>query len=257
MGTRVGGFVREGARFLQVDHSTKLGWIGTGVMGRWMCQHLIESGYSVSVYSRTLSKCAPLEDRGARLCHSPREVAENSDVVFSIVGYPSDVRRVFMEENGVLEGFKNKGGVFVDMTTSEPSLAKEMAAVGLKHNVRVVDAPCSGGDVGARNGQLVMFAGGDKDTVLSLQPLFDCMAKTTNHMGEAGAGQHAKSVNQIAIATGMIGMCEALLYAHKAGLDVEQALRAIEGGAAGSWSLSNYGPRILKGDFNPGTSAWS
>lgn len=230
---------------------TRLGWIGTGVMGRFMCEHCMNAGFTATVYNRTASKCAPLLEKGAVLAASPREVAENSDVVFSIVGYPSDVREIALGEDGAIQGMK-PGSIFVDMTTSEPSLAQEIAAAAAARGAFAVDAPVSGGDVGAKNATLSIMVGGDKAAVDALDVLFKAMGKNIRHMGDAGAGQHTKMVNQILIATNMIGVVEGLLYAHKAGLDMEEAIAAVAAGAAGSWSISNLGPRIVNRNFDPG-----
>jgi 3-hydroxyisobutyrate dehydrogenase len=230
---------------------TRIGWIGTGIMGRYMCQHLMEAGYSATVYNRTLAKCDPLARLGATVASSPAEVAAASDVVFSIVGYPKDVREVILGEHGALGAMK-EGSILVDMTTSEPSLAKEIHEAGLAKGVSTIDAPVSGGDVGAREARLSIMIGGDEGAVGSIRPLFDCMGKNVRYMGPAGSGQNTKMVNQILISTNMIGMCEALIFAKRAGLDLSAAIAAVEAGAAGSWSISNLGPRIVKGDMEPG-----
>jgi len=230
---------------------TRIGWIGTGVMGTSMCGHLIAQGFSATVYNRTRSKAGPLLDKGARWADSPRAVAEASDVVFSIVGYPADVRAVILGENGALAGSK-KGNILVDMTTSEPSLAVEIAKKARERGVHSVDAPVSGGDVGAKEARLSIMIGGEKDVVDALMPCWQAMGKTIVHQGGPGAGQHAKVVNQILIASNMIGVCEALLYGYKAGLDLSTVMESVASGAAGSWSLSNLGPRIIAGNFAPG-----
>jgi 3-hydroxyisobutyrate dehydrogenase len=230
---------------------TRVGWIGTGVMGRSMCNHLIAKGYSATVYTRTRDKAQPLIDAGATFADSPKAVAERSDVVFAIVGFPPDVREVFLGAGGALEGMR-AGGALVDMTTSDPTLAREIYERAKAKGVAALDAPVSGGDVGAKNAALSIMVGGDADVVESIKPLFECMGKTIVHQGAAGAGQHTKMVNQILIASGMIGVCEALLYGYKAGLDLKTVLQSVSGGAAGSWSLSNLGPRILDRNFEPG-----
>jgi 3-hydroxyisobutyrate dehydrogenase len=231
--------------------STRIGWIGTGVMGTSMCGHLIAKGYSATIFSRTRERAKGLLDRGAKWANTPQEVARNSDVVFAIVGFPSDVRDVFLGPNGALAGAA-PGSILVDMTTSEPSLAHEIYEAAKARSVATVDAPVSGGDIGAREARLSIMIGGDKPVVDRLRPLFECMGKTIVHQGPAGSGQHTKMVNQILIATGMIGVCEALLYGSRAGLDLNTVLESVSGGAAGSWSLSNYAPRMLKGNFDPG-----
>jgi 3-hydroxyisobutyrate dehydrogenase len=230
---------------------TKIGWIGLGVMGSSMCGHLIDAGFSATVFTRSKNKAEPLLDRGAAWADSPKAVAEQSDVVFSIVGFPSDVRQVMLGDQGALSGCK-KGNVLVDMTTSEPSLAVEIAEAADAKGVYSVDAPVSGGDVGAREARLSIMVGGDKQAFDALAPCFAAMGKTIVHQGGPGAGQHTKMVNQTLIATGMIGVCEALLYAYKAGLDLPTVMQSVASGAAGSWSLSNLGPRIIDGNFDPG-----
>ncbi|XP_043704148.1 probable 3-hydroxyisobutyrate dehydrogenase-like 1, mitochondrial [Telopea speciosissima] len=230
--------------------NTRVGWIGTGVMGRSMCSHLIKAGYSLTVFNRTQSKTQPLLDMGARYAPSPVELASQSDVVFSIVGYPSDVRSVLIGSSGALQGLR-PGGILVDMTTSDPSLAVEISDAASSKGCVSVDAPVSGGDRGAKAGTLAIFAGGDESLVRSLKPLFDCMGKV-NYMGGPGKGQFAKLANQITIASTMMGLVEGMMYAHKAGLDVGLYLDAISTGAAGSKSLDLYGSRILKRDFEAG-----
>lgn len=231
--------------------STRIGWVGTGVMGRWMCQHLMALGYSATVYNRTKAKAQPLLDDGASWADSPSEVAAASDVIFSIVGFPPDVREVYLGDNGILKGAKS-GSIIVDMTTTEPSLAQEIYAAAKPQGVSSVDAPVSGGDVGAREARLSIMVGGDGDAVEAVMPLFEAMGKNIVHQGGAGAGQHTKMCNQITIAGTMAGVCEALLYGYKAGLDLETMLSSISGGAAACWSLDNLAPRILQRNFDPG-----
>lgn len=228
--------------------NTRLGWIGTGVMGRSMCAHLINAGYTVTVFNRTLSKAQPLLDMGAHLADSPRALASQSDVVFSIVGFPSDVRSVLLDlSSGALHGL-HPGGILVDMTTSDPSLAVEISAAAASKNCSAIDAPVSGGDRGAKNGTLAIFAGGERSIIDRLTPLFNCLGKV-NFMGEPGKGQYAKLANQITIASTMVGLVEGMVYAHKSGLDVGLYLNAISAGAAGSKLLDFYGSRILRRDF--------
>lgn len=231
--------------------TTKIGWIGTGVMGSSMCGHLIDAGFSATVYTRSKEKAASLIEKGAAWADSPKAVAENSDVIFAIVGFPSDVRAVFLGEDGALAGSK-EGNVLVDMTTSDPSLAVEIYESAKAKGVSSVDAPVSGGDVGAKEARLSIMIGGDEDVVSALDPCWNAMGKTIVHQGGAGAGQHTKMVNQTLIATNMIGVCEALLYGHKAGLDLPTVMQSVSTGAAGSWSLSNLGPRIMDNNFDPG-----
>lgn len=230
---------------------TRIGWIGTGVMGRWMCQHLMSKGYAATVYNRSKDKAKPLIDAGAAWADTPKGVAEKSDVVFGIVGFPADVREVFLGTQGALAGSK-EGNVLVDMTTSDPSLAREIFEAAKSKRVSAVDAPVSGGDVGAKNAALSIMIGGDAAVVEAIKPLFECMGKTIVHQGPAGAGQHTKMVNQILISGTMVGLCEALLYGYKAGLDLETVFKSVSVGAAGSKALEVLGPRILKRDFEPG-----
>jgi 3-hydroxyisobutyrate dehydrogenase len=230
---------------------TRLGWIGTGVMGASMAGHLLEGGYGVTLFSRTASKAAPLVERGAVWAASPREVAEQSDVLFSIVGDPADVREVLLGPSGALAGCR-PGSVLVDMTTSEPSLAVEIAQQAAERQVVSIDAPVSGGDIGAQQGTLSIMLGGDQATIEALAPCWETLGSTWVRQGGPGAGQHTKMVNQTLVASGMIGVCEALLYAHRAGLDLEQVLRSVASGAAGSWSLTHLGPRIIAGNLDPG-----
>ena len=230
---------------------TRVGWIGTGVMGASMCGHLIDKGFTATVYNRSRGKADGLLERGAQWADSPRAVAENSDVIFSIVGFPADVRGVLLGETGALAGCQS-GNVLVDMTTSEPSLAIEIYEAAKAHGVGSVDAPVSGGDVGAREARLSIMIGGEQEVVDALQPCWEAMGKTIVHQGGPGAGQHTKMVNQTLIASNMVGVCEALLYGYKAGLDLPTVMQSVATGAAGSWSLSNLGPRIIENNFDPG-----
>ena len=220
-------------------------------MGASMCGHLMSAGYQATIYSRTKVKADDLLEKGAEWADSPKAVAEQSDVVFSIVGFPHDVRQVILGNDGAVAGLKS-GGIVVDMTTSQPSLAREIHQTAQQKGVSAVDAPVSGGDVGAKNGTLSIMIGGDQDVVQALQPCWDAMGQTIVHQGPAGAGQDTKMVNQILIATGMIGVCEALLYGWRAGLDLDTVLKSVGSGAAGSWSLNNLGPRIIQNNFDPG-----
>jgi 3-hydroxyisobutyrate dehydrogenase len=230
---------------------TRIGWIGTGVMGSSMCGHLLKARFSATVYNRTKAKAEPLLAQGAQWADSPKAVAEASDVVFTIVGYPADVRSVVLGPEGVLAGCK-PGNIVVDMTTSEPSLAVEIAAKADEKGVASIDAPVSGGDVGAREARLSIMIGGPLEAVEAVRPCFEAMGKTIIHQGGPGAGQHTKLVNQILIASNMVGVCEALLYAYRAGLDLDTVLQSVGPGAAGSWSLSNLAPRIIANNFDPG-----
>jgi 3-hydroxyisobutyrate dehydrogenase len=232
--------------------TTRIGWIGTGVMGNSMLGHLLAKGYRASVFTRTREKAAELIERGAEWADSPRAVAERSDVTFAIVGFPADVREVFLDPTrGALAGAKG-GSILVDCTTSEPTLAVELAEAAAAKGVRALDAPVSGGDIGARNAALSFMVGGEPSAFDACLPLFETMGKTIKLQGAPGAGQHTKLVNQILIAGNMVGVCEAMLYAKRSGLDPLKVIESVGGGAAGSWSVNNLGPRIVKGDFEPG-----
>lgn len=230
---------------------TRIGWIGTGIMGASMCGHLMDAGHPATVFTRTRGRAEALLARGATWADTPAAVAAASDVVFTMVGYPADVREVVLGPHGVLAGAR-AGAILVDMSTSEPALAREIDAAAGARGVAALDAPVSGGDVGAREARLSIMVGGDATTFERVRPLFEIMGKTIVLQGPAGSGQHTKMVNQILIATGIIGVCEALVYARKAGLDVPTVLASVSGGAAGSWSLANYVPRIERGDLEPG-----
>jgi 3-hydroxyisobutyrate dehydrogenase len=237
---------------LQVEPGkTAIGWIGTGVMGRSMCRHLLDRGFAVTVHTRTRAKSQPLLDLGADWADDPRQVAERSDVTFSIVGTPQDVREISLGPRGTLAGAR-PGSVLVDMTTSRPALAIEIAEAAAKRQVASVDAPVSGGDIGAREGRLSIMIGGAAEVVQALRPCWEAFGTTIVHQGGPGAGQHAKVVNQTLIASTMVGLCEALLYGYRAGLDLDTVLQSVASGAAGSWSLSHLGPRILANQFDPG-----
>jgi 3-hydroxyisobutyrate dehydrogenase len=231
--------------------TTRIGWVGTGVMGISMCGHLLRGGYQVTLTTRTQSRAAELLADGAAWAATPAEVATASDVVFTMVGFPSDVREVLLGEAGALSGAR-PGAVLVDMTTSEPSLAIEIAATAAREQVHVLDAPVSGGDVGARNGTLSIMVGGPIDVFEAIRPGFELMGATIVRQGDHGAGQHTKMVNQILIASTMVAMAEGLVYAYRVGLDVEQVLASVSSGAAGSWALSNLAPRVVAGNFAPG-----
>lgn len=230
---------------------TTIGWIGTGVMGSPMCLHLIKKHYKAIVNNRTKRKAKQLIENGAKWAQSPKVVAENADVIFTIVGFPRDVRQVYLGKDGIIEGLK-KGSVLVDMTTTEPSLAEEIYEEARRKGASSVDAPVSGGDIGAQAGTLSIMVGGDKDAVNTVMPLLKFMGDNIVHQGGAGKGQHAKMCNQIMASALMIGMCETLLYGYKAGLDLNTMLSSVSKGAAASWMLDNLAPRIVKRDFRPG-----
>ena len=229
----------------------RIGWIGTGVMGEPMCAHVMEGGYSVSVFNRTEDKSRSLVEKGAKWRKNGREVGEGSDIVFTIVGIPADVEEVILGDHGVLKGMK-PGSCVVDMTTSEPSLAQRISREAQKVGCHALDAPVSGGDIGARDGTLSIMVGGDRDVFEDTMPLFRLFGKTISYMGESGAGQHTKVSNQILGSANIIGTVESLLYAYKAGLDLEEVVRVVGQGACGSWIYNNLGPRIIHGDFHPG-----
>ena len=236
---------------VEINQDTTLGWVGTGVMGAAMLARLQEAGYASVVYTRTREKAQPLLEAGAQWADSPRAVAEQCDVVFTIVGFPNDVREVYFGEDGLLAG-ASEGAILVDMTTTEPSLAQEIYQRAQAQQVHTVDAPVSGGDVGAKNGTLSIMVGGDKSAVDAVMPLLEVMGKNIVYQGEAGAGQHTKMGNQIVIAGTMIGVCESLLYGHRAGLDLPTMLRSISGGAAACWTLDQLAPRMVQRNFDPG-----
>lgn len=234
-----------------LKEDTVIGFIGTGVMGKSMAGHLLEAGYRLTVYTRTKEKAADLLEKGAVWSDSPRNIAQSADVIFTIVGYPSDVEEVYLGEDGLIANAK-PGSYLIDMTTSTPSLAKRIHEKAKEKGIHAIDAPVSGGDIGAREARLAIMAGGDNEAFLQVEPLLNILGTNIVHQGEAGAGQHTKMCNQIAIATNMIGVCEAIIYAEKAGLDPETVLKSISTGAAGSWSLSNLAPRMIDGNFEPG-----
>ena len=231
--------------------NTRVGWIGIGVMGLSMCGHIMARGYRTTVFNRTREKALPLIEKGAAWVDCPREVAETSDVLFTMVGFPDDVREVYFGKGGILEGVR-QGVVVIDMTTTEPSLAEEIYAAAKVRGAFAVDAPVSGGDVGARNAALSIMTGGDREVVDAMQPILATMGKNIVYQGPAGSGQHTKMCNQIVIAGTMIGVCESLIYGFKAGLDLPTMLSSIQGGAARCWALDNLAPRILRRDFAPG-----
>lgn len=216
-----------------------------------MCGHLLRAGHPVTIYTRTRSKAEALVAAGASWAATPAEAAAAADVVFTMVGFPKDVREVYFDPQGVIANAR-PGTVLVDMTTTSPSLAVEIDTAARARGLASLDAPVSGGDIGARNGTLSIMVGGDKDTATSVQPLFERMGKNIVYEGEAGAGQHTKLCNQIVIAGTIIGVCESLIYGKRAGLNLETMLLAIRGGAAACWTLDNLAPRILNGNFDPG-----
>ncbi len=226
----------------------RIGFIGLGVMGHSMAHNLLKKFNGINIYSRTKQKAESLISEGATWYDSAAKVAENSDIVFTIVGYPKDVKEVY----DAFLSVDIKGKLFVDMTTTEPSLEVEINKNLKEKGASFIDAPVSGGDKGAREGTLSIMAGGSKEDIERAYKYFEVMGKNIKHLGPVGAGQNTKMANQILISGTMIGLCESLVYAKKAGLDLNEVIATISKGAAGCWSLDNYGPRIVKGDFNPG-----
>jgi 3-hydroxyisobutyrate dehydrogenase len=236
---------------LALSKATRIGWIGTGVMGSSMCGHVLTAGYRVTLHSRTKAKAQPLVDLGAMWAENPRTVAAQSDMIFTMVGFPQDVHTVYFGETGILAAARS-GTVLIDMTTTDPTLSREIADRATTKGLSAIDAPVSGGDVGARNATLSIMMGGDRRTVQAVVPLFELLGKTIVHQGGPGTGQQAKLCNQIVIAGTMIGVCESLLYGHKAGLNLNRMLDSIRGGAAACWTLEHLAPRILQRNFDPG-----
>lgn len=228
-----------------------IGWVGTGVMGQSMCGHLLAAGHRVQVHSRTKAKAESLLEAGAQWCDQPGDVAKGAEFVFSIVGYPADVRSVYLDKGSILDQAA-PGTIVVDMTTSEPSLAEELNRAAKAKGLYALDAPVSGGDLGARNASLAIMVGGDPEAFERTLPLFKVMGTNIRLMGGPGAGQHTKMCNQTLIAGTMIGVVESLLYAVRSGLEVDAVIDVIGSGAAGSWSINNLGRRIAQDDFNPG-----
>ncbi|WP_026574704.1 NAD(P)-dependent oxidoreductase [Bacillus sp. UNC438CL73TsuS30] len=231
--------------------NTVIGFIGIGVMGKSMVSHLLNAGFPVVVYSRTKEKATDLLEKGATWAGNPQDVAEKAQVIFTIVGYPKDVEEVYFGDYGLIAHAK-VGSYLIDMTTSAPYLAKKIYEAAKKKGIQAIDAPVSGGDVGAKEAKLSIMAGGEREAFDAVRPIFAHLGTNIVYQGEAGAGQHTKACNQIAIASNMIGVCEAIIYAEKAGLNPETVLKSISTGSAGSWSLSNLAPRMLNGNFEPG-----
>ncbi|WP_432354782.1 NAD(P)-dependent oxidoreductase [Sporosarcina sp. A2] len=228
-----------------------ISFIGTGVMGASIVNHILQAGHSVTVHTRTKEKADELLSAGAKWAPTIADAVQDADVIFTMVGMPTDVEEIYFKEDGILANGTH-GQVVVDMTTSSPALAKKIEKAAMDKGMSSLDAPVSGGDVGAKNGTLSIMCGGEETVFNRVQPIFALFGSQIVLQGPAGAGQHTKMSNQLAIATNMIGVCEALVYAEKAGLDPERVLQSISPGAAGSWSLSNLGPRMLAGNFEPG-----
>ena len=234
-----------------IPSQTRIGWIGIGVMGSSMCGHVLRAGYRVTLHSRTKAKAKPLLDLGATWAENPRAVATDSDLLFTMVGFPQDVRAVYFGETGILAGAR-AGMTLIDMTTTDPALSREIAERATAKSLSAIDAPVSGGDVGARNATLSIMVGGDREAVQAVMPLFELLGKKVVHQGGPGTGQQAKLCNQIVIAGTMVGVCESMLYGYKAGLDLNRMLDSISGGAAACWTLDHLAPRILQRNFDPG-----
>lgn len=228
-----------------------IAWIGTGVMGQSMCQHLINANYTVSVYNRTKSKAENLIASGATWFDTAQAAVEQADVICTMLGYPKDVADIYLFKSGIINAAKEEA-IFIDFTTTKPSLSQQIYQQAKAQNKCSLDAPVSGGDIGAKNASLSIMIGGDKAIFEKMQPIFDILGKDIVYQGPTGSGQHTKMCNQIVIAGTMIGMCESLIYAKKSGLNLETMLKSISGGAAGCWSLDNLAPRILNEDYDPG-----
>ncbi|WP_057743071.1 NAD(P)-dependent oxidoreductase [Liquorilactobacillus capillatus] len=229
----------------------KIGFVGTGVMGGAIIKNLMAAGHSLTVFNRTKQKADKLITAGAVWAPTPKAVAAQSDIVFTMVGFPKDVEQVYFSKEGLFAGL-HKGATAIDMTTSRPSLATKIAAAGKQHGFNILDAPVSGGDIGAQNATLTIMVGGDEECYRQMIPLFKTIGKTANYFGLAGAGQHAKMANQIMIAGTMTGLTEMLLYTRQAGLDEQKILETLSSGGADNWSMDNYVPRILRDDYTPG-----
>lgn len=229
----------------------RIGFIGTGVMGTGIINNLLGAGYEVTVYNRTKAHAQAVLDRGARWAETPAKVAADTAITMSMVGFPQDVENIYFGDDGILAGAE-PGQLVVDMTTSTPTLARKITAAAGERGVVALDAPVSGGDVGAKNGTLTVMVGGDAAVMATLQPIFDVIAGSVHRFGEAGMGQHAKMANQIMIAGTMTGLTEMLVYARATGLALNDVLATVGAGSAANWSLDNYGPRVLKGDYTPG-----
>lgn len=228
-----------------------IGFIGVGVMGKSMVRNLMKNGFEVSIYARTKAKVTDVLAEGALWCDSIAQCAQGKDAVITIVGYPKDVEEVYFGQGGILENASD-GCVLIDMTTTSPQLSVKIEQAAKEKGLKALDAPVSGGDVGAKNGTLSIMVGGEKETYTQCLPIFQAMGTNIIYEGKAGAGQHTKMANQIALGGAIAGVCEALTYAKKVGLDLQTMLDSISKGAAGSWQMSNMAPRMLKGDFDPG-----
>ncbi len=234
-----------------VPDKTIIGFIGLGVMGKSMAGHILDAGFELHVYTRTKKSSQAIIAKGAVWENSVSELSGKCDIIITIVGFPADVEEIYLDKNGILNHAK-KETILIDMTTSSPDLAMKIYTKAKEKGIESLDAPVSGGDLGARNATLSIMVGGDKKTFDKVFPIFKIIGKNIELQGKPGAGQHTKMANQIALAAGMIGVCESLAYAEKSGLDPETVLKSIGQGAAGSWSLNNMGPRMIAGNFEPG-----
>ena len=244
-------FTREERQLLFSKEDTIIGFVGTGVMGKSMALHFLKDGYRVIAYNRTKEKASELLEKGATWVSTPKEVAEQANVIITMVGFPKDVEEVYFGDQGIIKNAK-LGTYVIDMTTSTPTLASRIYDEAKKKGLFALDAPVSGGDVGAKEARLSIMIGGDEEAFKKIEPLFNLLGTNIVYQGKAGSGQHTKMCNQISIASNMIGVCEAIVYAERAGLDPEKVLMSISSGAAGSWSLTNLAPRMLAGNFDPG-----
>lgn len=229
----------------------KIGFIGVGVMGGPMALNLMKKGFDVSIYTRTKEKAQYVIDAGAHWCDTIAQAAKGTDVVITIVGYPKDVEEVYFGENGIIAN-ADKGTVLIDMTTTSPNLSRRIYDEAAANGLSALDAPVSGGDVGAQKGTLAIMVGGDKKTFDKMIPVFEAMGTNIRYQGAAGNGQHTKMANQIAITGCIASVCEAITYAKNCGLDPQDMFNAISTGAAGSWQMTNNGQKIIDGDFTPG-----
>lgn len=230
---------------------TKIGFIGTGVMGNSMASHLLSAGFPLFIFTRTKSKAEELIEKGARWVESPQEIVNHVDVVMTMLGYPSDVEEIYLGPNGLISSGR-AGLTLIDMTTSTPSLAENIYTTAKAKKINALDAPVSGGDIGARDAKLTIMVGGDEAVYDNMQPIFTTMGTNIVFQGKPGNGQHTKMANQIALAGAMVGTCESIAYAERAGLDPQKVLASISAGSASSWVMANYSSRMLSGDFAPG-----
>jgi 3-hydroxyisobutyrate dehydrogenase/2-hydroxy-3-oxopropionate reductase len=229
----------------------KIGFIGVGVMGKSMVHNLMKNGYEVSIFSRTKEKAIDVINEGAIWCDDVKSCVKEKDIVITIVGYPKDVEQIYFGENGIINNAK-QGCYIIDMTTTSPKLSVNIYNEASNKNINALDAPVSGGDIGAKNATLSIMVGGDKESFEKCKAVFECLGTNIIYEGKPGSGQHTKMANQIALAGAIAGVCEAMTYAKKVGLDVQLMLDSISKGAAGSWQMTNMAPRILNNDFDPG-----